>query len=107
MDKAFLEQAYDLRKKHFPEFEGSLSHSKSKYNAKKIKGSCELCGKPSQEIHHLQEQHKANNENGYIEGFHKNHAANLMALCEDCHSQLHHNREELETSVVSNLSMSV
>ncbi len=102
MDKAFLEKAYDLRKKHFPEYEGSLSHSKSKYNAKKIKGSCELCGKkPSEEIHHVQEQHKANDENGYIDGFHKNHAANLMALCEDCHSDIHRDTK----SVISNLSM--
>lgn len=102
MDKDFLEKAYDLRKKHFPEYEGSLTHAKSKYNAKKIKGECELCGKPSEEIHHLQEQHTANSENGYIDGFHKNHAANLMALCEECHLKIHNNNNE--GSVVSNLS---
>ena len=109
MDKAFLEQAYNLRKKHFPEHEGSLSHEKNKYNSKKIKGECELCGKPSVEIHHLQEQHKAD-DNGFIDGFHKNHPANLMALCEGCHLKMHnHNNEGLEVSapVLSNLTTSI
>ena len=104
MDKAFLELAYNLRKKHFPEHEGSLSHEQTKYNSKKIKGECELCGKRSVEIHHLQEQHKAN-DNGFIEGFHKNHPANLMALCEECHSKMH-SAEDMKT-VVSNLTASI
>ena len=104
MDKAFLEQAYNLRKKHFPEHEGSLVHEKTKYNAKKIKGECERCGiKPSMEIHHLQEQHKADKTNGFIEGFHKNHPANLMALCEECHLKMHINNNEYST-VISNLT---
>jgi alpha-D-ribose 1-methylphosphonate 5-triphosphate synthase subunit PhnG len=32
-------------------------------------------------------------DQGFIEGtaFHKNHKANLMALCEACHQQAHHN----------------
>ena len=102
MDKAFLEQAYNLRKKHFPEHEGSLTQPKTKYNSKKIKGECEICGKPSGEIHHLQEQQKAD-DHGFIEGFHKNHPANLMALCEECHLKMHNNNEELST-VISNLT---
>ena len=103
MDKEFLKKAYDLRKKHFPEFEGSLSHTKSKYNAKKIKGECESCGKQSEEIHHLQEQHTANVENGYIAGsFHKNHPANLMALCEECHLKKHSKEED--NTIISNLT---
>ena len=100
MDKAFLEQAYNLRKKHFPEHEGSLNHEKTKYNSKKIKGECERCGKPSVEIHHLQEQHKADTNNGYIEGFHKNHPANLMALCEECHLTMH-KEDEMSTITMS------
>jgi DNA mismatch repair protein MutS len=108
MDKAFLEQAYNLRKKHFPEHEGSLAHEKTKYNAKKIKGECEQCGKPSVEIHHLQEQHKANKTNGFIDGFHKNHPANLMSLCEECHLHMHHphnNNNNEDSTVISNLTM--
>jgi len=103
MDKAFLEQAYNLRKKHFPEHEGSLTHEKTKYNSKKIKGECEQCGKPSVEIHHIQEQHTAD-KNGFIDGFHKNHPANLMALCEECHHEVHNNNNEGESTGMSSLT---
>lgn len=88
MDKQFLEDAYNIRKKHFPEYEGSLNLSKSKYNAKKIKGNCECCGKTSDDIHHIKEQHLAN-QNGFIDSFHKNHPANLMAICKSCHQKFH------------------
>ena len=104
MDKAFIEKAYELRRTHFPEYEGSLSHSTTKYNAKKIKGNCEMCGKPSEEIHHLEEQHKAE-QNGYIHTFHKNHVANLMALCEKCHLKMH--KEEKSISPLTENSTPV
>jgi DNA mismatch repair protein MutS len=87
MDKDFMDMAYSIRKTHFPEFEGSLSHPQTKYNAAKIRGKCEKCNKTmGGEIHHIQEQHRADETNGYIDGsFHKNHTANLMSLCESCH----------------------
>jgi alpha-D-ribose 1-methylphosphonate 5-triphosphate synthase subunit PhnG len=46
----------------------------------------------STETHHLEMQSVADDQ-GFIEGtaFHKNHKANLMALCEACHQQAHHN----------------
>jgi len=90
MDKAFLEEAYTIRKTHFPEFEGSLSHPQTKYNALKIRGKCEQCGKVlGEETHHMQEQHQADDK-GYInDTFHKNHVANLMSLCEQCHLEMH------------------
>ena len=92
MDRSFMETAYHIRKTHFPEFEGSLSHPQTKYNAAKIRGKCEKCGKGlGDEIHHLQEQHRADGVNGYINGlFHKNHPANLMSMCEACHLLEHH-----------------
>jgi len=45
------------------------------------------------EVHHLQHQKDAN-EDGFIfaedgSSFHKNHPANLMALCEKCHDKIH------------------
>ena len=90
MDKEFLEDAYAIRKAHFPEFEGSLSHPRTKYNAAKIRGKCESCGELlGEETHHIQEQHRADTE-GYIDKtFHKNHVANLMSLCEQCHLEMH------------------
>lgn len=95
MDKTFLEKAYEIRRMHFPEYEGSLSQPKTRYNAQKIKGGCEMCGKISEEIHHLQEQVDAD-EKGFINGeFHKNHVANLMSLCESCHLKMHHPKDDI------------
>ena len=43
------------------------------------------------EIHHLEYQKNAN-KNDYLEGgFHKNHVANLINICEDCHNNIHRN----------------
>ena len=105
MDPAFMESAYRVRRTHFPEFEGSLSHPQTKYNAAKIRGKCEKCGKGmGEETHHLQEQHLADVTNGYIGGvFHKNHPANLMSLCEQCHLLEHHHNPS-SSSELSSLS---
>ena len=100
MDPVFLEKAYEIRRTHFPEYEGSLRLSKSRYNAKKLKGKCEKCGNLSEEIHHIHPQKDAD-ENGYIDqSFHKNNPANLMALCEGCHLKIHHQ----DSPVVSEMS---
>jgi len=88
---AFLDQAFAIRNKYFPEKEGTLGMKVSKYNAQKIRGMCEKCGMElSTETHHLAEQANADG-NGFIVGtaVHKNHAANLMALCEKCHLEIH------------------
>lgn len=88
---AFLDQAFAIRNKYFPEKEGTLGMKVSKYNAQKIRGMCERCGTElSTETHHLAEQANADGD-GFIVGtaVHKNHAANLMALCEKCHLEIH------------------
>lgn len=85
----FLEKAYEIRNKYHPETRGDLSNPTSSYNAMKMRGICELCNDEiSQETHHLAEQNKADQE-GYIGTFHKNHKANLLALCEKCHVKQH------------------
>jgi DNA mismatch repair protein MutS len=93
---AFLERAYELRRKMSPENDGILSHVSSKYNTKKIRGFCENCHvQIGEEIHHLREQKEANRETGYfdkengIHWIHKNHPANLMSVCAKCHDLLH------------------
>jgi DNA mismatch repair protein MutS len=88
---AFLDQAFAIRNKYFPEQEGTLGMKVSRYNAQKIRGMCERCGTElSTETHHLEEQANADSD-GFIVGtaVHKNHAANLMALCEKCHLEIH------------------
>ena len=90
----FLEKAYKIRNKYNPEMKGGLEHPTSSYNSQKIRGLCELCKvELSQETHHIAEQHTAG-QDGYIGTFHKNHKANLMALCESCHHKQHDNRDE-------------
>jgi DNA mismatch repair protein MutS len=89
LEKEFLEKAYAIRNKYFPESRGELDTVKSKYNAKKLRGICEVCKEEmAEEIHHLQEQQLADN-NGFIGNFHKNHVANLIAVCEKCHNDFH------------------
>ncbi len=96
----FLEKAYSIRTKYFPETKGELSHSISKYNASKIKGRCEICDNElGDEIHHLHQQKDAD-EDGFIvqeDGgvVHKNHPANLMSVCEECHDNYHANEENV------------
>ena len=89
LDADFLEHAYAIRNKYYPETSGVLSNKQTTYNARKIKGVCELCKKElGEDIHHLQHQQDAN-EDGFIGTFHKNHKANLVSICEPCHQKLH------------------
>lgn len=93
LDDEFLECAYQIRNKYYPESRGELTHGSSTYNSKKIRGMCEMCGdKMGEEIHHLQQQKDAD-ESGFIGTFHKNHAANLMSVCEKCHLAFHTNKK--------------
>lgn len=85
----FLEAAYEIRRKYKKEEEGILSKKVSHFNSKKIVGICELCKKDiGTEVHHLQHQENAD-KNNMINHFHKNHPANLLTLCEGCHTQIH------------------
>jgi len=103
MDAEFLELAYEFRSKYFSgggyssgggsSSAGELGHGRSTYNAKKIRGMCEMCMETmSEEVHHLAPQAAAD-ENGFITTnggvFHKNHVANLASVCSRCHDKLH------------------
>jgi DNA mismatch repair protein MutS len=93
---AFIERAYQIRNKYFPDMRGSLSSPSTKYNSAKLRGFCEMCKESlAEEVHHLQEQHLAD-ENGRIGSIHKNHPANLMSLCEKCHQKMHQMDDSLE-----------
>ena len=87
---AFLQRAHDIRMKYRPERQNILSLSPTHYNAKKLVGNCEICkNKKASEVHHLQHQKNASAQNDYIQTFHKNHIANLLNICEDCHQKIH------------------
>ena len=87
---AFLDEAYRIRNTYFPDARGALCASPSpKYSAQKLRGTCEKCfAALAEEVHHLQEQRLADDA-GFIGGVHKNHPANLLALCERCHREEH------------------
>lgn len=87
---AFMDKAYSIRNKYHPDVVGGLSHVTTTYNAKKVRGMCEMCKTEiGEETHHLLEQNMADT-NGFIGHVHKNHPANLMSLCEKCHLKMHH-----------------
>jgi DNA mismatch repair protein MutS len=94
----FLETAYTIRNKYHSSGSGALSHPTSHYNAKKVRGMCEMCHTHlGEEIHHLQPQQDADRD-GYIGHVHKNHPANLMSICSKCHDNLH-SKEKSECNV--------
>ena len=61
------------------------------YNSDNLINKCEMCGDPATETHHMYPQEIAD-ENGFIEGFKKNHAGNLMSICNKCHKGLTKNK---------------
>ena len=100
LPQEFLDMAYEIRSKYFPNSKSELDHSTTRYNAKKVRGFCEICKTElAEEIHHLEPQQKA--MNGFIQNergvFSKNHPANLASLCEKCHLSMHHDGETVKT----------
>ena len=89
LGQEFLETAYAIRNKYYPENRGELSNEPSVYNRRKVRGKCEICNNHiGEETHHLQQQKDAD-KNGFIGGIHKNHPANLLTVCEKCHDKIH------------------
>ena len=94
LPREFIEAADELRKKYNPSFDSILLSRTSKYNSKKVRNLCEMCGLTmSTEVHHLIPQQMAD-EKGFIRKedgtiFHKNHLANLQSVCENCHRLCH------------------
>ena len=95
---AFLERAHSLRQKYSSQSTSIstntstniLLNSGSHFNNKKIRDICEICKKKEgSEVHHLQHQKKANKKGIINQEFNKNHAANLINICETCHEKIH------------------
>ena len=90
LPQVFLRRAHDIRTKYNATTQGVLSAKGSHFNARKLSGNCEICKtKKATEVHHLQHQADARGDNSYIGSFHKNHPANLMNICDDCHDTIH------------------
>ena len=94
LPEQFLYRAHEIRMKYNDKTKNVLDESGSHYNSHKLGGLCEICKKKRGiDTHHLQHQ-KSANKNGFIGSFHKNHKANLMTLCKDCHNKIHDNDYE-------------
>ena len=91
----FLELAHQIRNKYSKSNNLTLDSKGSKYNALKIKGTCEICNEnPGSEVHHLvyQKDTKESNHKKSI----KNHKANLINICEECHNKIHQENLQLK-----------
>ena len=84
LSKDFMDTLNVIHNEVYPEDKPLLENNKSRYNLKKIKNKCELCGSKGEEIHHLNPQEYADNL-GNIRHFKKNHTANLINICKSCH----------------------
>lgn len=98
----FIERAYTIRNKYNKSSISVLEAKKSRYNANKLRGMCELCNNnEGTEIHHLQYQKNA--KDGIINGeFNKNHKANLINICEACHNKIHSSDQEFRITKTTN-----
>jgi DNA mismatch repair protein MutS len=100
LNNDFINSCFTIRNKYFNNNESILSNNVSTYSSKKIKGICELCKiKKSNDVHHILPQRDAD-KNGFITHFHKNHPANLMNLCENCHIKTHKNENNSVAIVI-------
>lgn len=86
----FLELANSIRQKYIKVNRDIVTNTKSKYNAKVFVDVCSICGKDTDEIHHIQQQKDAD-ANGFINGthVHMNKQHNLVNVCAKCHDEIH------------------
>ena len=92
----FIERAYNIRNKYLKNKGKVINLKTSRYNSKKRVGEkCEICKENiSTEVHHLQFQKNASPEGIINNEFHKNHKANLINICEECHLKIHESEKE-------------
>ncbi|MCK5110456.1 MAG: DNA mismatch repair protein [Arcobacteraceae bacterium] len=91
IDKEFLDTANAIRKRITDDYNTieRLSQKKSsKYNKDLYVTSCAICGAKVDDIHHIQEQHKADDK-GFIGHINTNHKFNLIPLCKKHHKMVH------------------
>jgi DNA mismatch repair protein MutS len=99
----FIKRCYDIRNKHIDNTNNVLTLKPCRYNKEKVKGMCEICKQQKGvEIHHLQYQKDANENNYISNGFHKDHKANLISICEKCHDFIHKHNLRYERRKTSN-----
>jgi len=90
MDKEFLNVANDIRKRLSDDYnplERLAQKKTSKYNNNVFVSSCVICGRACEDVHHIKEQAKAN-QDGFIGHINANHKYNLIPLCKIHHKMV-------------------
>lgn len=91
IDEKFLQKAKSIRKKlagEMSDLELLVGKKTSLYNKKVFVTKCSVCNNNCEEIHHIEPQKKADTD-GNLGHFHKDHKYNLIALCSNCHDDVH------------------
>lgn len=95
LPEAFMNEAYKILNKYYPNSIDVLQLDSTQYNAKKLKAQCEICHlNKGDHIHHLLYQKDAIGNfisSSINESVQKNHKANLISICEKCHTDIHRN----------------
>ena len=99
LDQDFMNAAFDIRNELLGKDTQVYPSQKSNYNSDVYLYKCEICSyKPIHntdiplETHHINFQCCADNLGNFKKlGFHKNVEHNLVCLCRNCHTQVHHN----------------
>lgn len=95
MPSGFLHLANTIRQQYLNLPKEVVLPKSSSYQADVFVDRCSVCAGPAEEVHHLQEQHKADS-NGFIGAIHKNHRSNVTPLCASCHDKIHAQRIKLD-----------
>ena len=89
LPRNFISLANEIRQGILGNEQKVVSDKRASYNKKMFYDVCQICKKKGQiDMHHIKEQQFAD-ENGYIGHIHKNHYANLVGLCQQCHDEVH------------------
>lgn len=88
MPDDFLHLANTIRQSYLDMSPQLVVNKVSRYSTDVYVDRCSVCGEEAKEVHHIQEQHKAD-QNGRIDTFHKNTRHNLMTVCDTCHDRIH------------------
>ena len=88
MPPEFMLEANRIRQTYLEMSPTVVATKQSSYNATLNVDVCSVCNRVAEEVHHIQEQYKAD-EKGMIGRMHKNARHNLMNVCTTCHDKIH------------------
>ena len=84
----FLHAANKIRHDYLGMSASFVAPKQSRYSPQVFVDVCSICNKRAEEVHHIQEQHLAD-EKGFINQSHKDSPHNLMTVCQNCHDDIH------------------